>query len=86
MVTLASEDASRNPVDVADLVDWATYFGITHPVLADPGAVTDMVYDPSRRTRPTYVLLSPGMVIEEIGGSGSISDAEIEAVLPTPYP
>lgn len=86
VVTLASQDAAYDPVEVADLVDWASYFGITHPVLADSGAVTDMVYDPGRRTRPTYVLLSPGLVIEEIGGSGSITDAEIEAVLPTPYP
>ena len=83
-MTLASEDAFRNPVDQADLEDWADYFSLTFPVLEDPGAVTDLIYDPMRRTRPGYVLLAPGGVIVEIGNS--ISNGDIEAVLPTAYP
>ena len=86
VVTIASDDASYNPVDVADLNDWVSYFGITFPVLADPGYTIDPLYDPSGRSRPTYVLLSPGMLIEEIGGSGTVSDADIERVLPVAYP
>lgn len=85
-MTIAAEDASssRAPVDVADLEAWTDYYGLTFPVLADPGETIDRLYDPRARSRPTYVLLSPGMVIEHIGGS--VSDAQIERVLPTPYP
>lgn len=86
VLTLASDDALYNPVDVADLVDWVAYYGITHPVLADPGYTIDPLYDPTGRTRPTYVLFAPGMVVDDIGGTSSITDAEIEAVLPIPYP
>jgi len=42
------------------------------------------VYDPTARTRPTYVLLAPGAEIVSVGGP--VSDAQIEAVLPTAYP
>ena len=86
VLTIASDDSGHNPVDVPDLLDWVAYFGITFPVLADPGYTIDPVYDPSARTRPTYVLIAPGMVIHEIGGVGSVTSADIEAVLPTPYP
>lgn len=53
-------------------------------MLADTGAAVDRLYDPSARTRPTYVLLAPGAEIVSLGGA--VSDAQIEAVLPTPYP
>lgn len=85
-MTIASDDARYDPVDVADLNDWVNYFGITFPVLADPGYTIDPLYDPSARTRPTLVLISPGMYIEEIGGNNSVSAADIERVLPTAYP
>lgn len=84
MITAASEDARSNAVDQADLQDWATYFGITFPVLADTGAAVDRLYDPLMRTRPTYVLLAPGGEI--ISAGTTVTDADIEAVLPTPYP
>ena len=83
MVTAASEDAFRDPVDQADLEDWAAYFGLSFPVLQDPGAMTDRIYDPAARSRPTYVLIGPGA---EILATGNISTGQIEAALPTPYP
>lgn len=84
MITAASEDATYNPADQADLAAWDAYFGLDFPVLLDAGALTDRVYDPMRRSRPTYVLLAPGAVIVEI--STSVTAAEIEAVLPVSYP
>ncbi|MFZ5482197.1 MAG: hypothetical protein ACOZNI_35880 [Myxococcota bacterium] len=49
-------------------------------MLADVGAATDGVWDPSSRTRPTYVLLGPGAEVVSVGRP--VSDAEIEAALP----
>lgn len=53
-------------------------------MLADPNRAVDTLYDPNSQTRPTYVLLEPGGTIVKIGSS--VSDSEIQAVLPTPYP
>jgi hypothetical protein len=79
-----SQDVTSGSIDAGELDDWVDYYGATFPNLIDPSGSVDLMYDPSSRSRPTYVLLSPGLVIEKIGNS--ISDAEIEAVLPTPYP
>lgn len=84
MITAASEDASYGDVDQEDQLEWATAFGLTFPVVADPAAATDAVYDPSHARRPSYVLLAPGAEIVVMGAKPS--DAEIEAVLPTSYP
>lgn len=67
MLTAASEDAQHDPVDQADLQEWADYFDLSFPVLADPGAEVDRRYDPDRKTRPTYVLLAPGREILSVG-------------------
>lgn len=80
VMTAASEGPDYEPVTTADLAEWADYFGLSFPVLADVDAAQDMVYDPDRRTRPTYVLLGPGREIVKVGTE--VSDAEIEAVLP----
>ena len=37
-VTILTEDQDRNEPVVADLVEWADYYGITQPVLMDPKA------------------------------------------------
>ena len=58
---------------------------MTIPVLADPSGSTDKLYDPTSRSRPTYVLLGPGAEILSIGSSAP-SDSTIEAVLPIAYP
>lgn len=83
-MTLASEDSTYNDVEEADLLEWATAFGLSFPVLADVDADVDAVYDPSHKTRPGYVLLAPGAEIVSIGSKPSA--AAIEAVLPTSYP
>lgn len=71
-------------MDQADLQDWASYFGLTFPVLQDSGAAVDRLYDPTASTRPTYVLLAPGAEIVSRGTT--VTTADIEAVLPTAYP
>lgn len=60
------------------------FFSLTFPVLADTDATVDRLYDPERATRPTYVLVAPGGEILSVGED--VTDAAIEAVLPTPYP
>ena len=82
MVTAASEDARRDPADLADVLEWVDYFDLTHPVAVDPGATTDRLYDPAARTRPTYVLLGPGAEILSVGSTYDV--ATIEAHLPWP--
>lgn len=68
----------------ADLSAWATYYGLSFPVLQDTNAVTDRLYDPNSRSRPTYVLLGPGAEILSIGSP--VTTSAIEAALPNPYP
>ncbi|MCK6520360.1 peroxiredoxin family protein [Myxococcota bacterium] len=68
----------------ADLMAWATFYGLSFPVLSDPGGTEDKRYDPGDRSRPSYVLLGPGAEILVVGTS--VTDAQIEAALPTPYP
>ena len=59
----------------------ASYYGITAPVVADPGWATLSTYTSGH---PNRVLLGPGAEIISIGGS--VSDRDIQAALPTTYP
>ncbi len=68
----------------SDLLAWSSYYNQAFPVVADPSRAVDKLYDPNSQTRPTYVLLEPGGAIVKIGSS--VSDSEIQAVLPTAYP
>ena len=47
----------------------------------DTGGAVDKLYDPSSRSRPTYVLLGPGAEILYIGSS--ITEARVQDALPT---
>ena len=67
-----------------DLLSWSTSFNQNFPVVADPNRSVDKLYDPNSQSRPTYVLIEPGGTIVKIGNS--VSDSEIQAVLPTAYP
>lgn len=79
-----SENTSRTTPSLTDIQSWVSYYGVDYPNLIDPSGNADRIFDPSQRTRPTYVLLSPGLVIEQIGSS--VTTASIEAVLPISYP
>jgi hypothetical protein len=58
-----------------------SYWGLTTPVVADPGFGTLNSYTTGH---PNRVLLGPGAEIVQIGGN--VSDAAIQAVLPIAYP
>ena len=75
-----SEDYDQQTPTVDDLAEWAEHFELDYPVLTDPGGAVDELFDPAGATRPTYVLFSPGAVVERIGGAPS--DEQIEALLP----
>ena len=51
--------------DADDLMDWAREFGITTPVIADPGAALYWRYGTG--TTPSMALLGPGMQVLEVG-------------------
>ncbi len=59
----------------------AAYYGITAPVVADPGWATLGTYTSGH---PNRILLGPGAEIIQVGGS--VGDRAIQAVLPTTYP
>lgn len=56
------QDTSGGPPDVADAAAWASQFGLTHPVLADPGGSQD-VY--AQVAYPTLVVIDRDMTIIE---------------------
>lgn len=68
----------------SDVMSWISSFNVSMPVLIDTNGAVDRVYDPSRRSRPTVVLIEPGMVISYVGSG--VTDSQIEALLPTAYP
>ena len=75
------EDSGRDTPDQADLQAGAKYFGLTVPIVADPDWDTLQTYTSGH---PNRMLLGPGAEIIRIGGT--VSDAAIQAVLPTTYP
>ena len=54
------QDVNGQPPDVEDLVAWADYNGLTHPVLADPQLETGPYVTTGY---PTYVVIGRDMVI-----------------------
>lgn len=61
------EDESGNPPSQAELGVWASTFGLTIPVVADPGAATLFSYATSGSIGlPFTVLLDRGVVVENV--------------------
>lgn len=58
-----------------------SYYGLSIPVVADPGWGTLETYTSGH---PNRILLGPGAELISVGDS--VSDADIEAILPTTYP
>ena len=83
VIAAYAEDTGRTTPDASDLSDWAAWFDMTFPVVADGRFATLGFYDRDRR-HPSAYLLGPGAEIVE-RDEGIDTDA-IEAVLPTPYP
>ncbi len=59
----------------------ASYYSMTMPVVADPGWGTLYTYTSGH---PNRMLIGPGAEIIQIGGS--VTDRDIQAVLPTTFP
>jgi hypothetical protein len=68
------EDEQGNAPDQDDLVSWADQFGLTMPVLADPGSSTLYSFATGSIGLPYTVLLDRGVVVESTNYPSS-SDA-----------
>ncbi len=62
----------------ADLAGWSSYYGLTHPVVADPGAAKFFEIWGGGYT-PANALIAPG---GKLVTTDWVEDADIEAVLP----
>ena len=84
ILTLIGENDSGVAPSQTDLQYWADSFGLTFPVLSDPGFYKGASYIPGGTINmPNYQLIGPGMEILAVDEWGSgISDATIEANLP----
>jgi len=71
-----SENESGQPPSVEDLNRWADEYGLTTPVIADPFGDLGARFN---GTSPVYVLLEPGMVINQ--SRAYLLDAEIQALI-----
>ena len=61
VITLVGENIVEDAPDRGDLEDWADEFGLSHPVVADPGfGVTTQLVGGGGITLPTMHLLGPG--------------------------
>ncbi len=74
------EDTTSATPDQADLQAWATTYGLTTPVVADPGFGLLGRYS-TTRSYPSYTLIGPGGEVISKDESGYERSA-IEAVLP----
>jgi len=63
------------------LQDAVSYWGLTVPVVADPSWATLGTYTSGH---PNRMLIGPGAEIIQIGGT--VSDRDIQAILPMTYP
>jgi peroxiredoxin len=86
IVQAHSENTSRSTPTQAQLSAWDTNYSLGYPVVADTSGAQDLLYDPKSSTRPTLVLIEPGMTIVSIGDSNSVTTSDIEAILPITYP
>ena len=80
VVVLQHQNVGGATPSSGDLASWASQYGIHHPVVADPG---QDIFQRWANGQPRYTLLAPGAEIV-VEGAFSVSDAQIEAVLPLP--
>jgi hypothetical protein len=72
------ENDYGSPPSQSDLAGWADYFGMTFPVVSDPGGnLYDQIW--AAGYTPVNALLAPGM---QVVTTDWVDDAQIEAVLP----
>ena len=76
MITALYEDATHAPADTADAASWASYFGLTHPVLADGSYTAHGLY--FQGSQPSYVVFDRDLTIMAVGTGGSMSTSTLE--------
>jgi hypothetical protein len=76
VITVMYEDNTHAPADVAFAATWASTYGLTHPVWADPLYTAHGLYFQS--SQPSYVIFDRDMVIQFTGSGTSISTLESE--------
>ena len=70
------EDNTHAPADVAFAAVWASTYGLTHPVLADPGYEAHGLY--FQGSQPSYAILDRTMTIQYLGRGTPLADLEAE--------
>lgn len=75
-VTVMPQDVQGNPPDAADVFDWADYFGITDPVLADKDGYA---YGVTENSFPTLLLINRDLTVETV--ISPANDATIRAAI-----
>ena len=86
VITMLGENNSGQTPSQSELMQWATQYGITHPVVADPNFDETAQYlfaDPNFNGQfylPNMQLLSPGRVVAI--SNGWVNQSNIQQVLP----
>ena len=82
-LTVLTQDDAGGPASQGTAAAWAEDFSITHPVLADPGAITEMSLVPTFPGYPTFALFKRGSVAtRHCAGGGCVLPSHIEDALP----
>ena len=82
-MTLIGQNNDSATPSQSDLQFWADSFGLTFPVLSDPGFAKGASYIGGDIYMPNYQLIGPGMEILAVNQyEYGISDSTIEAHLP----
>lgn len=79
--TVAWEDSSYGSIDVAECAEWADYFGLSFPVLADTTQAVYSEYKLTDNGRPLYVLIDRSMYVQ-YRGTGSRGHSDAESLIP----
>jgi peroxiredoxin len=78
VATVLTEDLSSNPPDAADLRSWSSTLGVTHAVLADPGAVIEATW--GGYYQPNVVVIGRDLTITW-RSTGSTATAGLDAAV-----
>lgn len=78
VVTVLHEDLSSQPPDAADLRQWSSTLGLTHAVLADPGAIVEATW--GGYYQPNVVVIGRDGVVDWRSTGGAATAGLEEAV------
>lgn len=82
MITLLGQNLSSQTPSQSDLMNWATTYGINHPVVADPNwGVTSRFVSGSFGLPSMHQIGAGGVVLQR---GTTIDASEVAAALPSP--